>query len=217
MSHTIKDSSQLKSDMITAYDLSKIDIRGELKFGNHVTIDVNVIFKGSVSIGDNVTIGANCILEDCIIADNVTIKEFTSISNAQIHAQASVGPYARIRPNTIVGENSQVGNFVEIKNSSIGKNCKISHHAFIGDTNMHDNVIFAASSITCNYDGEAFNHTIIERNVFIGSGVLLLAPVHIGENVFVAAGSTITENIPANKLAISRTKDVILKDRHVKS
>jgi bifunctional UDP-N-acetylglucosamine pyrophosphorylase/glucosamine-1-phosphate N-acetyltransferase len=192
-------------------DHKRIDIRGDIKFGENVTVDIDVIFKGSVEIGNNVKIGPYCIIKDSKIEDNVEIKENSSLSFVEVGEKSRIGPYARIRSNTKVGKGTHIGNFVEIKNSTIGEMCQINHHSFIGDALIGDNVIIAAGSITCNYNGRRVEVTKIENRAFIGSGVELIAPVTIGEGAFVAAGSTIAENVPDNVTAFCRKKEITFK------
>jgi bifunctional UDP-N-acetylglucosamine pyrophosphorylase/glucosamine-1-phosphate N-acetyltransferase len=192
-------------------DPSRVDVRGELTFGTNVSVDVNVIFKGNNILGKNVRIGASCIIEDSIIEDDVMIKEFSTVTFARIRHGAQIGPYARIRPQSDIGAESQIGNFVEIKGTTMGAGCKINHHSFVGDARLGDGVIIGAGTITCNHDGVGVNQTVIEDRAYVGSGVMLIAPLTIGEASMIAAGSTITSDVPSNMLAICRTRDIVLK------
>lgn len=193
-------------------DAARIDVRGSLKFGSNVQVDINVIFKGKVVLGDNVSIGPNCIIEDAAVGSGVEIKENTTISSATIENDCRVGPYARIRPGSEIGSGSHIGNFVEIKNTVMGPGCKINHHSFVGDAQLGQRVIIGAGSSTCNFDGLKVNNTIIEDQAFIGSGVQLIAPCKIGKGAFVGAGSIITRDVPPKMLAICRMQEMILKE-----
>jgi bifunctional UDP-N-acetylglucosamine pyrophosphorylase / glucosamine-1-phosphate N-acetyltransferase len=192
-------------------DPSRVDVRGTLEFGANVSVEVNVIFKGHVVLGDDVRIGANCIIEDATIEAGAAIKEFTTVTSAHVGSGSEVGPYARIRPKSRIGAACQIGNFVEIKETTMGTGCKINHHSFVGNAILGDGVIIGAGSITCNHDGTGVNSTTIEDGAYVGSGVMLIAPMIVGAHSMVAAGSTITENVPPDVLAICRTRDVVFK------
>jgi bifunctional UDP-N-acetylglucosamine pyrophosphorylase / glucosamine-1-phosphate N-acetyltransferase len=193
-------------------DPVRVDVRGTLQFGSNVNIDINVIFKGDVVLGNDITIAPNCIIEDCKIDSNVEIKENSTISSSIIGKGCRIGPYARIRPESVIGASSHIGNFVEIKNTVMGAGCKINHHSFVGDAILGRDVIIAAGSITCNFTGSRTESTVIGDHAFIGSGVQLIAPCRIGEGAFIAAGSTITQEVPAKKLALCRAQAMVLKD-----
>lgn len=192
-------------------DPGRIEIRGNLSFGRNVFIDVNVMIMGDVILEDGVTIGPNCILEDTQIRAGCTIKEFSLLSGALVGPACRVGPFARLRPGTRLGSGCQIGNFVEVKNARFGRNCKINHHCFVGDATLGDEVIMGAGSMTCNYDGTKSNVTRIRNNAFIGSGVMLVAPVTVERNAFVGAGSTVVTNAPANSLTLGRAKQISIK------
>lgn len=192
-------------------DPYRVDVRGELSFGSNVRIEVNVIFKGKVSLGNDVTIGANCIIEDSSIEDGVTIADFTTVSSARVGTGSRVGPYARLRSGSEIGATCQIGNFVETKEVTMGPGCKVNHHSFVGNATLGEGVVIGAGSITCNHDGKDVKRTVIEDYAYVGSGVMLIAPVRIGRLAVVAAGSNITKDVPANTLAICRTKDMVLK------
>ncbi len=196
---------------VTLADASRLDIRGKISVGEDVFIDVNVIFAGQVSLGDNVVIGANCILKNTTIASGVVIEPFSHIEGASIAKDCVIGPYARLRAGAELAEEVRVGNFVEIKQSKIGKGSKISHFSYIGDTLMGKNCNIGAGSITCNYDGVNKHVTEIADNVFVGSASQLVAPVKIGSGATIGAGSTITKDVPKNELTLSRSKQIILK------
>ena len=207
----------LTNEGLHVVDAARVDVRGNLEFGNNVKVDINVIFKGNVVLGNNVSIGPNCIIEDATVGSGVEIKENTTISSATIDNDCRIGPYARIRPGSKLGSGSHIGNFVEIKNTVMGKGCKINHHSFVGDAQLGQQVIMGAGSSTCNFDGFEVNSTIIEDQAFIGSGVQLIAPCKIGEGSFIGAGSIITKDVPPKMLAVCRTQEMVLKKLPLKN
>lgn len=187
-------------------DPSRIDIRGQLTVAQEVKIDVNCIFEGQVTLGENVVIGANCILKDCTIAANSEIKANSIIESAEVAEQCSVGPFARIRPGTVMHKDSHIGNFVEMKKSTLGEGSKSGHLTYLGDTTVGKNVNIGAGTITCNYDGVNKFKTTINDNAFVGSNSSLVAPVIIGEQATVGAGSVIAKNVEDKELAVARGK-----------
>ena len=191
-------------------DPARIDVRGSLEVGSDVEIDVNCIFEGSVSLGDGVRIGANCVIRDTRIAAHSEIKPMTWIDDADIGRDVAIGPFARIRPGSRLGDDSRIGNFVETKKADIGRGSKVNHLSYVGDTEMGAGVNIGAGTITCNYDGVNKSKTVIEDGVFIGSATQLVAPVRVEKNATIGAGSTITRNAPADKLTISRAKQVTI-------
>ena len=197
---------------VTLLDPSRIDIRGSLQAGNDVTIDVNTVFVGKVRLGDNVTIESGCVITDSQIASNSTIKANSIIESADIGDSCDIGPFARIRPQARIKDGAKVGNFVEIKKSVIGAGSKVSHLSYIGDTHMGENVNIGAGTITCNYDGVNKFRTTIGDRVFIGSDSQLVAPVNIADGTTIGAGSTITKDTEENKLTLSRSKQVTMKN-----
>ena len=204
--YQMNKAEQLLKAGVLLRDPSRIDIRGEIETGSDVEIDINTIFEGRVTLGNGVKIGPNVVIKDSKIADNVNILQGTNIDGAEIGEGASVGPYARIRPGTILSENTKIGNFVETKNAIIGKGSKASHLAYIGDAVLGENVNIGAGTIFCNYDGADKHKTTIGDNVFVGSNSVLVAPVTLADNTFVAAGSSISSDVPADSLAIARGK-----------
>jgi bifunctional UDP-N-acetylglucosamine pyrophosphorylase/glucosamine-1-phosphate N-acetyltransferase len=192
------------------YDPTRIDVRGELSIGRDVEIDVNCIFEGEVDLGDGVRIGANCVIRNTRIAAGSVIKPMTSIEDAVIGRNVSIGPFARIRPGTECDDHARIGNFVEIKKAHIGQGSKINHLSYIGDTEMGRAVNIGAGTITCNYDGVNKFRTIIEDGVFVGSNTQLVAPVRVSRNATIGAGSTITKDVEADKLTLSRAKQVTI-------
>jgi bifunctional UDP-N-acetylglucosamine pyrophosphorylase/glucosamine-1-phosphate N-acetyltransferase len=195
---------KLMKQGVTFIDPNRFDLRGEFITGQDVVIDINVIIEGNVTIGNNCTIGANCILRDTIIADDVEIKANSIIEGADIAEKCVIGPFARIRPGTELSPEVHVGNFVEIKKSIVGNGTKICHLSYIGDSEIGRQVNVGAGTITCNYDGANKHKTIIGDHAFIGSNSALIAPIMIGENATIGAGSAINEDAPANQLTICR-------------
>ena len=196
---------------ITIKDPSRFDCRGTLSFGKDCTIDFNVLIDGKVELGEKVSISPNCIIKNSTIGNNVEVLPNTVIEDAVIGDEASIGPFARIRPQTEIGNNVKVGNFVEIKKSRIGNNSKASHLSYIGDTTIGEDVNIGAGVITCNYDGTNKHKTDIKDGAFVGSNSQLVAPVVIGKNATIGAGSTITKDAPDGALTLSRTKQSTLK------
>ncbi len=199
-----RQAEQLMRGGVTVSDPDRIDIRGTLTAGNDCCIDVNCIFEGQVILADNVTIQANCVIKNATIGENTIIKPNTIIEDAIIGRAADIGPFARIRPQTYLSDNTKIGNFVETKNSQIARGAKVNHLSYIGDAIVGENVNVGAGTITCNYDGAFKHQTVIEKDAFIGSNTALVAPVTVGQNATVAAGSTITKNIHQNALGIAR-------------
>ncbi len=190
----------------TIADPKRIDIRGNITLGNDVKIDINTVFEGRVVIGNNVSIGPNNYIKDSTIGDDVDIQAFCHIDSTVIRNACNIGPYARLRPGTELNDNAKVGNFVETKKAKIGVGSKVSHLTYIGDTDIGENVNIGAGTITCNYDGVNKFKTKIEDGAFVGSNTALVAPVTIGENATIAAGSTITGDVPSKHLAVARSK-----------
>ncbi len=191
-------------------DPSRIDIRGIVSTGKDVHIDINCILEGNVDLADGVTIGANCILKNCSIGAGSEILSMSIIEDSIIGANNSIGPFARIRPETHTMQNAKVGNFVEVKKSVIGRGSKVNHLSYIGDTEMGDNVNIGAGTITCNYDGAYKHKTVIEDDVFVGSDTQLVAPVRVAEGSTIGAGSTITKDTPKQQLTLTRAKQISL-------
>ncbi len=197
---------------LTLRDPHRFDCRGILSFNTDCIIDVNTLFIGEVSLGSRVNIGANCVIKNTIIGDDSIILEHSVIEGAHIKENVSVGPFARIRAHTTLAAASKIGNFVEIKKSYIGKHSKINHLSYIGDSDIGNQVSVGAGVITCNYDGVNKHQTKIGDCAFIGSGSELVAPVHIGEDATIGAGSTITKDVPKKTLTLSRAKQLSLKN-----
>ena len=199
-------ASDLMSKGLTIMDPKRFDCRGELSFKDDCVIDVNVVFEGDNDLGKNVLISPNCIIKASKIGDNTHILANSIIENAVIGSNTSIGPFARIRPETKIGNHSKIGNFVEVKKSSIENNSKVSHLSYIGDSKIGNDVNVGAGVITCNYDGINKFQTEIKDGAFVGSNSQLVAPVTIGKNATIGAGSTITQNTPDDQLTLSRNK-----------
>ncbi len=189
---------------VTVSDPSRVDIRGKVTAGRDCFVDCNVIFEGEVVLGEDCIIGANVILKDVTLGRGVEIKPNSIIEETIIHEDVIIGPFARIRPDTIIQAGARVGNFVEIKKSTVGKGSKVSHLSYIGDSEVGNHVNIGAGTITCNYDGENKHKTIIEDDAFIGSNTALIAPVRIGKSATIGAGSVITEDAPEGGLTLTR-------------
>ena len=200
-----EQADRLMVDGATLADPARLDIRGTVFCDVDTFIDVNTVFEGEVKLGKNVFVGPNCLITDSSIGDNVKIKANTIIENSTICNGVEVGPFARVRPGTLLSDNSKIGNFVEVKNTEVGKGSKISHLSYVGDSQLGKDVNVGAGTITCNYDGANKNKTIIGDDSFIGSNASLVAPVTIGKNATIGAGSTITKDIPDNELSVSRS------------
>jgi bifunctional UDP-N-acetylglucosamine pyrophosphorylase/glucosamine-1-phosphate N-acetyltransferase len=196
---------------VSLADPARIDVRGTLKVGKDIFIDINNVFIGDVTLGDKVVIESGCRISDSTIAAHTTIKANSVLENATVGDHCDVGPFARLRPEAVLKTNAKVGNFVEVKKSTIGLGSKVSHLSYIGDTIMGANVNIGAGTITCNYDGVNKFETLIGDNAFIGSDSQLVAPVKIAEGATIGAGSTITKDTPANELTFSRVKQKTVK------
>jgi bifunctional UDP-N-acetylglucosamine pyrophosphorylase/glucosamine-1-phosphate N-acetyltransferase len=204
-----EQANLLMKQGVSLMDPARFDLRGSIEsLGTDIIIDVNVILEGKNSIGNNVRIGANTYINNSIIADNVDILANCIIDNAIVGQGSKIGPFARLRPETVLAEQVHIGNFVEIKKSSIAAASKINHLSYIGDATVGSHVNIGAGTITCNYDGVNKFRTIIEDGAFIGSDSQLVAPVIIGKNATIGAGSTITKDSPEHQLTLSRAKQV---------
>lgn len=191
----------------TLQDPFRIDVRGDLKIGKDVEIDVGCVFEGEVTLADKVKVGPYCVIKNSTIGSGTEIAAYTHIEQAHVNAGCKLGPYARLRPGAEIADHAHIGNFVEIKNSTIGDGSKVNHLSYVGDAVVGKNVNIGAGAITCNYDGANKFKTIIEDNAFIGSDTQLVAPVTIGEGATIAAGSTITRDAPAGQLTFCRAKE----------
>ncbi|RKU00776.1 UDP-N-acetylglucosamine diphosphorylase/glucosamine-1-phosphate N-acetyltransferase [Burkholderia sp. Nafp2/4-1b] len=198
---TVADA--LLVDGVTLADPARVDVRGTLRCGRDVSIDVNCVFEGDVTLADNVTIGANCVIRNASIGAGTRIDAFTHIDGAQLGANTVIGPYARLRPGAQLADEAHVGNFVEVKNAVIGHGSKANHLTYIGDADIGARVNIGAGTITCNYDGANKFRTVIEDDVFVGSDTQLVAPVRVGRGVTIAAGTTIWKDVAEGVLALN--------------
>lgn len=206
-----ESAQRLLEQGVTLADPSRIDVRGQLKCGRDVEVDIDCIFEGNVELGDGVKVGAHCILKNVSVASGSAIAPYSLIEDAEIGDNCRIGPYARIRPGTRLDNEVHIGNFVEVKNSVIARGSKANHLSYIGDTVVGKRVNIGAGTITCNYDGANKYQTIIEDDVFVGSDTQLVAPVTVGQGSTIGAGSTITRDTPAEKLTLSRVKQISIE------
>ncbi len=202
--YQLSQADKLMTAGVTLRDPARIDVRGNLTVGQDSIIDVNCVFEGDVTIGENVSIGPNCSISNATIADGTVIKANTVIEESSVGESCTIGPFARLRPGAELAEQAHIGNFVEIKKSTISKGSKVNHLSYVGDSTVGENVNIGAGTITCNYDGANKHQTIIEDGVFIGSCTQLVAPVTVGKNAVIGAGSTITREVAADQLAFTR-------------
>lgn len=199
-------AEQLMTDGVTLIDPARLDIRGSVRCGRDVVLDVNVILEGDVVLEDGVQVGPNCIIRDSVLGPGTRVHANSIVEECRLGANTRVGPFARIRPGTELGADVHIGNFVEVKKSRVLDGSKINHLAYIGDAEIGRNVNVGAGTITCNYDGANKHRTIIEDDAFIGSDTQLVAPVRVGQGVTVGAGTTVTEDVEAGRLVISRVR-----------
>ena len=210
--HQLNIANALLEKGVTLMDPARIDVRGELICGRDVTIDVGCVFEGRVELADGVTVGPHCVLVNARIGAGAQIKPFCHIEQAVVGDQSQIGPYARLRPGTELGQDVHVGNFVEIKNSTVAAHSKANHLAYVGDATIGSRVNIGAGTITCNYDGANKFRTVIEDDAFIGSDSQLVAPVTVGKGATLGAGTTLTKDAPAGKLTISRPKQMTIEN-----
>jgi bifunctional UDP-N-acetylglucosamine pyrophosphorylase/glucosamine-1-phosphate N-acetyltransferase len=187
-------------------DPSRFDLRGTLNAGQDVEIDVGCVFEGRVTLGDGVRIGAHCVIRDALLEADTVVHPFTHIDGAHVGIGALIGPFARLRPGASLGEEVHIGNFVEVKNSTLGRGAKANHLAYLGDATVGDRVNFGAGSITANYDGANKHRTTIGDDVHVGSNCVLVAPVTLGAGATVGGGSTVTKEVPPGQLVVARGK-----------
>ena len=201
----------LCTDGARVADASRIDIRGSVRVGRDVEIDVDVVFEGEVELGDGVRIGPFCRIKDAVLGAGTEVRAHCDIDGARCEGAVQVGPYSRLRPGTVLADGAHVGNFVETKNAKIGVGSKANHLAYLGDAVVGAGVNIGAGTITCNYDGANKSTTVIEDGAFIGSNSALVAPVTIGEGATIGAGSTIGKDAPAGKLTVARARQLTLE------
>ncbi|SAK50224.1 UDP-N-acetylglucosamine pyrophosphorylase [Caballeronia pedi] len=193
---------------VTLMDPARIDVRGTLECGADVSIDVNCVFEGRVTLADNVTIGPNCVIRDATIGAGTRVDAYTHIEGGTTGANVVLGPYARLRPGAKLGDEAHIGNFVEVKNAVLGRGSKANHLTYIGDTDIGARVNVGAGTITCNYDGANKHRTVIEDDVFIGSDTQLVAPVRVGRGVTIAAGTTVWKDVGEGELVLNEKTQV---------
>jgi bifunctional UDP-N-acetylglucosamine pyrophosphorylase / glucosamine-1-phosphate N-acetyltransferase len=208
--HQANIANDLLEKGVTLADPARIDVRGTLTCGKDVFIDINCVFEGNVTLGDNVSIASGCVLKNATIANDTQIAPYSVLDDAIVGADCRIGPYARLRPGTKLADGAHVGNFVELKNTELGKGSKANHLAYVGDATVGSNVNIGAGTITCNYDGANKYRTIIEDDVFIGSDTQLVAPVTVRKGATLGAGTTLTKEAPAGELTISRAKQITI-------
>jgi len=212
--HQRAQAARLMEQGVRLADPARFDLRGVLQCGQDVEIDVNVIVEGEVQLGHNVRIGANCVLRNVVIGDNVVIHPFTHIDGdtqgAQVGAGSLIGPFARLRPGAQLGEEVHIGNFVEVKNSTLANGAKANHLAYLGDATVGERVNYGAGSITANYDGANKHRTVIGNDVHVGSNCVLIAPITLGDGATIGGGSTISKDAPAGQLTVARAKQISL-------
>jgi bifunctional UDP-N-acetylglucosamine pyrophosphorylase / glucosamine-1-phosphate N-acetyltransferase len=209
-SFQLRQARQLMEAGLTLRDPNRFDLRGELVIGSDVEIDINVIIEGRVELADNVVVGPNCVLKNVSIGSGTQLLANCVLEDSELGEHCDIGPFARIRPQTQLANRVKVGNFVEIKKSTIAEGSKVNHLSYVGDTTMGSNVNIGAGTITCNYDGANKHQTIIGDNVFIGSDTQLVAPVTIADGATIGAGSTITRDATAGSLTLSRAKQILI-------
>ncbi|MFC0135978.1 UDP-N-acetylglucosamine diphosphorylase/glucosamine-1-phosphate N-acetyltransferase [Massilia eurypsychrophila] len=208
--HQLNKANVLLEQGVTLMDPARIDIRGTLVCGRDVTIDVGCVFEGRVELADGVTVGAHNVIVNASIAAGAQIKPFCHIEGAKVGPKSMIGPYARLRPGADLAEDVHIGNFVEVKNSTIAAHSKANHLSYVGDATVGSRVNIGAGTITCNYDGVNKYRTVIEDDAFIGSDSQLVAPVTVGKGATLGAGTTLTKDAPAGKLTISRARQMTI-------
>ncbi|MDC9724822.1 MAG: bifunctional UDP-N-acetylglucosamine diphosphorylase/glucosamine-1-phosphate N-acetyltransferase GlmU [Gammaproteobacteria bacterium] len=201
----ILQANTLMANGVTLSDPARLDVRGNLQTGIDVSVDINVIFEGSVTLADNVEIGANCIIKDSEIGEGSTILANSMIDSSTVAANVNIGPFARLRPGTVLADSAKIGNFVETKNANIGEGSKVNHLSYIGDTDMGKGVNIGAGTITCNYDGANKHRTTIGDNAFIGSDSQLIAPITVAQGATVGAGTTLRKDAPEEALTLTKS------------
>jgi len=206
--HQRNQAEDLMDAGVGLADPARIDIRGSLTVGRDCFIDINCVFEGQVELGDRVRIGAHCVLKNMKIASGTEVLPMCHLEGAQVGADSRIGPFARLRPGTVLGEHNHVGNFVEMKNTQMADHSKANHLAYVGDATVGARVNIGAGTITCNYDGVNKHRTVIEDDAFIGSDTQLVAPVTVGRGATLGAGTTLTRDAPADQLTVSRARQV---------
>ncbi len=205
-------AKELMVNGVTLADPNRFDCRGQLSTGSDVAIDINCVFEGEVTLGDQVSIGANCIIKNSIIGNGTVVNANSIIEDSQVNEQCNIGPYARLRPGTVLNNKAKIGNFVETKKAVIGNGSKVNHLSYIGDATLGDNVNIGAGTITCNYDGVNKHKTTIGDDVFVGSNSALVAPITLEKGATIGAGSTINKSVKKETLSLTRSPQKTIKD-----
>lgn len=206
-----QQAEALLTNGVTVIDPARIDVRGSVRAGRDVTIDINVVLEGDIDIGNNVSIGAGCVLRNVKIDDGVQILPMCVIEDAQLGADSRIGPYSRIRPGAVLSGDNHIGNFVEIKNSTLGQGSKVNHLTYIGDTDMGSGVNIGAGTITANYDGANKHRTVIEDKVSTGSNTVMVAPVKVGKGATLGAGTVLRKDAPPGELTLTVSTQKTIK------
>lgn len=209
--HQHNIANALLEQGVTLADPSRIDVRGTLICGRNVSIDVGCVFEGNVTLADGVRVDSYCVIHNTTVGAQTHIRPFSHFENAVVGEACIIGPYARLRPGTVLAEDVHIGNFVEVKNSEIAAHSKANHLTYIGDSTVGSRVNVGAGTITCNYDGVNKSRTIIEDDVFVGSATQLIAPIRLGKGSTIGAGTTLTKDAPAEKLTVSRAKQITVE------
>jgi bifunctional UDP-N-acetylglucosamine pyrophosphorylase/glucosamine-1-phosphate N-acetyltransferase len=214
--YQLQQAHRLMEQGVRLADPARFDVRGDLLCAHDVSIDVNCVFEGHVNLGEGVSIGANCVIANAVIEAGAVIHPFTHIDGEKlgvtVGAGALIGPFARLRPGARLGAEVHIGNFVEVKNSTLAKGAKANHLAYLGDATVGERVNFGAGAITANYDGSNKHRTVIEADVHVGSNSVLVAPLTLGAGGTVGGGSTVTKDTPAGALTVARGKQVSIAD-----
>jgi bifunctional UDP-N-acetylglucosamine pyrophosphorylase/glucosamine-1-phosphate N-acetyltransferase len=200
-------AERLMRDGLHLADPARFDLRGSLDFGRDVFVDVGCVFEGIVELGDNVHIGPYTLLRNVKLGSGTRVESHSVLDEADVGRDCRIGPYARLRPGAQLADQVHIGNFVEIKKSTVGEGSKANHLAYVGDATVGERVNIGAGVITCNYDGANKHATIIGDDVFIGTDSQLVAPVVVGRGAYIAAGSTITRDAPEDALTICRARE----------
>jgi bifunctional UDP-N-acetylglucosamine pyrophosphorylase / glucosamine-1-phosphate N-acetyltransferase len=207
-----RTARELMQGGVTLADPARIDVRGALSHGSDVSIDVNVVFEGTVRLGDRVHIGAGCVIRECDIGADTQVHAHCVLEGARIGAGCSIGPFARLRPEAQLGAAVHVGNFVEVKNSQLGGGAKANHLSYVGDAQVGRRVNIGAGTIIANYDGASKHRTVIGDDAHTGSNSVLVAPITVGDGATIAAGSTVVHSVPPGKLTVARARQVTVED-----
>lgn len=201
----------LMASGVQLIDPERIEVRGNVEVGSDVLIDINVVLEGTIRLGDEVFIGPGAVLKDCELAAGTRVHAYSALEGVTTHGACDIGPFARLRPGTVLSAGCKVGNFVETKNAQLGEGSKASHLSYLGDSLIGHTVNIGAGTITCNYDGANKYRTVIEDDVFIGSDTQLVAPVTVGRGATVGAGTTVTKDVPENSLTVSRSRQTTIE------